>query len=468
MKDVRRDLRKTGTSFFEPEMGIMLFFYNYLMLIGTILLSPIWIPLILLQNKRRRTVGKRLYIEAVANRKKSLPSNETRNPIWIHALSVGEVLSAEPLVCALEEKHGKGALVFTASTLTGYGTAIDVIGPHVHEVRYFPYDFRYCVNRALDTIGPRRVVIVETDIWPNFLDCLGKRRIPVFLVNARLSEKSFLGYKRARFIMSPSLAVFCRICLQTHADWVRFRDLGVCEKRLQIVGNMKFDQPQDHTISEEANRITVTLQTLFYSDPLWIAGSTHEGEEEMLTDVYQSLCRQGVESFLIVAPRDPVRAAGVCDVFIKAGIQAKTLRQVQDGEGKGARVVVVDRIGILRYLYPLAAVAFVGGSLVNAGGHNPLEPASVSKPILFGPHTEDFQWVCRTLVRAGGAMRVDDAHGLAGQVRRLLSNKKTCHEMGLCAHNVFLANQGAVARTMRVIEGSPDDEIDDESDRCVV
>lgn len=429
------------------SFGSVFFIYNFLMLAVICLLWPIWVPLVWFRIKHRRTFIKRSFM-AAPNRR-DLESADTQKPIWIHALSVGEVLSAEPLVNALAKHYGVASLVFTASTYTGFEMAMRVISPHVRAVRYFPYDTIFSVNRALNVIRPRQVVIVETDIWPNFLHRLNQRRIPVYLVNARLSERSFSGYKRIGFLISPLLSVFSRICVQTDADQLRFRALGVSEDKLKTVGNIKFDQDPVRVSSDDLKQLSDKLG-LSADAPIWVAGSTHEGEEKLLSNALRVICASGIDPVLIVAPRDPGRAMDVCRIFNRAGVESRTLDQMERKKGS-FRVVVIDRIGILRMLYALADVAFVGGSLVKAGGHNPLEPASVAKPILFGSHTDDFRWICQTLENAGGAIRVEDPDQLAEQVLELIVNKEKNRCMGRRAYAVFAKNRGAVERTMASI-----------------
>ena len=426
----------------------MVFVYNVAMGLAIVLLWPIWVPLVWTRKKRRRTFMQRLFMQALP------PSDpETaaaRGRVWIHALSVGEVVSAEPLVKALAQKHGSRTLIFTASTQTGVEMAIRLIAPHVAAIRHFPYDTRFSVNRALHVLNPRQVVIVETDIWPNFLNRLKKRRIPVYLVNARLSDRSFRGYQRAAWLMAPLLSVFGRICVQTEADRLRFRALGVADDKLMTVGNIKFDQAPARMSTAQRQGYTQTFN-LPAGAPVWVAGSTHEGEEDMLSIAYREVCAAGIHAVLIVAPRDPDRAAAVCQIFNRSGQDAVTLTQMER-QPTSPRVVVIDRIGMLRNLYALADLAFVGGSLVKAGGHNPLEPASVAKPILFGPHTDDFRWICQTLEKAGGAMRVHDSDQLAERAVHLIGNPADGRRVGRSAYGVFAKHRGAVERTLAAID----------------
>lgn len=427
----------------------MLLIYNFLMLAAICALSPVWIPLVALREKHRRTFFKRLFMPAITGAKNRAQCAANSHRIWIHALSVGEVLSAEPLVKALANKYGRAHLIFTTSTHTGFQTANRVIAAHVGAVRHFPYDTLFSVKRALNVIQPGQVVIVETDIWPNFLCGLNQNRIPVFLVNARLSDRSFRGYKRIGFLMAPLLAVFSRICVQTEADLQRFREIGVSDEKLTAVGNIKFDQAPVSIALEERRHLS-HLFKLSPGTPVWVAGSTHPGEEEVLADACRQIRSSGIATRLMVAPRDPGRANDVCGIFNRAGIQAMTLGQMEK-QPEATDVVAIDRIGILRQLYALADVAFVGGSLVRAGGHNPLEPASVAKPVLFGPHTDDFRWICRSLESAGGALRVCDSQQLAAAVGELILDKEKNSLIGERACAVFRNNRGAVERTLAAI-----------------
>lgn len=430
----------------------MVYIYNVAMGLAVLLLWPVWLPLVWIRKKHRRTFFKRLFMETLP--RGDPESADARRKLWIHALSVGEVLSAEPLVKALAQKHGARSLIFTASTQTGFEIATRLIAAHVCAVRHFPYDTLFSVNRALDVIKPRQVVIVETDVWPNFLFRLKNHRIPVYLVNARLSDRSFRGYKRAGLLMAPVLSVFGRICVQTDSDRLRFKALGVPGERLKTVGNIKFDQAPAKISSVERKQYSEKFN-LSADAPVWVAGSTHEGEEDMLSIAYRKVCAAGIHAVLIVAPRDPDRAAAVCQIFDRSGYDAVTLTQMERQPAPSS-VVVIDRIGMLRNLYALADVAFVGGSLVRAGGHNPLEPASVAKPILFGPHTDDFRWICQTLEKAGGAIRVQDADQLAARVAHLIVNPADSRRVGRSAYTVFAKHRGAVARTLAVIDAPAD------------
>lgn len=432
-------------------MRLVLVLYNALMLVALGLFCPLWIPIVRFRRKYRKTFFSRLWMEPLGGFQRPVDTADMLTAVWIHALSVGEVLSAEPLVKAMARQHGADNLVFTASTHTGIETARRVIAPHVRLIRHFPYDTLLSVNRALAVIRPQKVVIVETDLWPNFLCLLQRRRIPVYLVNARLSGRSYRGYKRIDFLMVPLLSIFQRICVQAERDRFRFLNLGLPDGRVVIAGNMKFDQAPVDVPPLEYEQLKTVLG-LRAGKPVWVAGSTHPREEKIIGKAFKRLCADGVAVDLIVVPRNPDRAGDVCEVFRHLGMSAMTLTQLETQNRSPAAVVVIDRLGILRTLYALADIAFVGGSLVEAGGHNPLEPASVAKPILFGPYTDDFDWISRTLEKSGGAKRVADDRDLSDIIRELLSSDKQKHEMGQRAFAVFNRHQGAVARTMAIMK----------------
>ncbi|WP_155303141.1 3-deoxy-D-manno-octulosonic acid transferase [Desulfosarcina widdelii] len=429
-------------------MAKLLFAYNFLMIATLCLLWPVWTSFLVRRKRQGRPFFQRLFMESVARSGGRDSEMADGRAIWVHALSVGEVLSAEPLVKALAQRYSADKLVFTTSTRTGFQTAERVISAHVSALRYFPYDILFSVKRAMAVIQPRLVVIVETDIWPNFLYELKKRRIPVQLVNARLSARSFNGYRRLGFMMKPLLSVFGTIGVQSDVDRQRFRQLGVPDSKLAMVGNMKFDQAESALSDEERQQLSDSLKTT--GRHILVAGSTHEGEEALLCQAYRKVCASGMNIFLVIAPRDPQRAAQACGIFQRDGIDAAVYGEIEQ-RSTSISVVVIDRIGMLRKLYALADVAFVGGSLVKAGGHNPLEPASAAKAILYGPHTEDFSWICRTLEKEGGAIRVFNSEQLAEEVCRLIDNEELRTKLGQRAYGIFSNHRGAVDRIMTIL-----------------
>lgn len=414
--------------------------------LGAAAALPVLLPHVLLSRKRRRTVLGRLALSGLPRPSAGPPASR----IWVHALSVGEVISAVPLVRAMAERFPDRKLFFSASTETGFAEAERRLGETAVERFLFPYDLPIPVRRTLNRVDPGLIVLVETDIWPGFLGEAEARGVPVALVNTRLSDRSFAGYRRVSGFMGAVLRTLDRVCPQSALDARRFRALGVPADRIVRTGNIKFDQPADTPDATERTALRNRLG-LAPERPILVAGSTHEGEEAMLAAAFRELRRAFPELALVIAPREPDRARGVRRIFSEAGFPAATLAETESGAKADA--VVVDRIGVLKSLYAAGALAFVGGSLVPRGGHNPLEPAAHGVPVLFGPHMTDFREIARLLREAGGADAVGSAGELAAVATRWLRRPEDARRAGARGREVFLRNRGAVDRTLDVLAG---------------
>lgn len=423
--------------------------YHLLAAVGAVLALPVVAAVALFSEKRRKTLLHRLGLRPLPGPRPAAGSR----PVWIHALSVGEVRSAFPLVQALRRDHPRQAMVVSASTHTGFKTACELMQPLAVRVVYFPYDLPGSVRRAAARINPVLVVIVETDLWPNFLHVMAQRRVPVVLANGRLSDRSFVGYRRLAKWSRMLFAGFRTVCVQTDADARRFQRLGLAPERIHVTGNLKFDQP---VLPPEAAQVSALGASLGIGPEcrVLVAGSTHKGEEAIFARALASIQADLTRVMLIVAPRDPGRAREVCRTFLRAGFSAVRLSQRgKKTNDPGPDILVVDTMGMLGRLYALADLAFVGGSLVRCGGHNPLEPAALSKPVLFGPDMSDFKAIARLLTETGGGRQVRDVAELAGAAGALLAEPETARQMGDRARMVFEAHQGATARTLAVISG---------------
>ncbi len=422
----------------------MIVLYNILLVMLLMIGFPFIIPMILLSDKRRQTLLPRLGLTSFPD----VPTS--RKPIWVHALSVGETLSAVPLVEKLRERVGETPIIFSASTQTGFDIAKKRLKPYVDGLFYFPYDLLLSVRHMVRKADPAMVVMVETDIWPNFLSELERRHVPVILVNARLSKKSFRGYRRLSFFGQSLFSTFSKVCAQTIEDARRFRMLGVPPESVIITGNVKFDQPDDPVSDAEIESLRHALKIDPHHRTI-LAGSTHKGEEAVLSDAFLRMRRAHDDLLMIVVPRDPARAHSVCRLFGDAGLSVHTLSALSQHPDQKMDVIVIDVIGLLRRLYAVADVAFVGGSLVRLGGHNPLEPAIFSKPILFGPDMSDFAEISGMLLKAGGAVQVRDATSFCEVATHFLADEETARKAGERAFQVFHTNRGAVERTLDVI-----------------
>jgi len=423
--------------------------YNLLQLAALIIGLPVILPHVLTAEKRRETIRHRLGLGLQAGSLRGPAAGGGSKRIWVHALSVGEILSAVPLVAEIRRRHPDAALFVSASTLTGFQTARSRLGSLADGLLYFPYDILPSVRAALKAVSPSQVIIVETDLWPNFMAEAARRGIAVFLVNARISDRSFAGYRRLRFWMAPLLARFAGVFAQTCEDSRRLAALGAA--RVQVTGNLKFDQPLISASPEDIDRWRGILR-IGPDRPVIVAGSTHPGEETVLADACAAIRKQIPDLFPIVAPRNPRRSPEVIEVFRQKGWTCPRISDMESGrplEGDGA---VVDRIGLLRTLYSLGRVAFVGGSLIPAGGHNPLEPAALARPILFGPHMTDFRDMACGLVACGGAQAVHDAGTLAAAAVRWLADPDAASDAGRRAQHLLLSNRGAVERTLNLID----------------
>jgi 3-deoxy-D-manno-octulosonic-acid transferase len=429
----------------------MITLYNLLLFLAVIIGFPLIVPLIILSDKRRKTFLQRLGLKPAQECRTH--KSETGKRIWIHALSVGEVLSALPLVEKLTELFGCRNIIFSASTRTGFEIANSLLKGKTQFVFFFPYDLLFSVKIIANRIKPDLVIIVETDIWPNFLFEMESRKVPVILVNARLSERSFRGFRRFLFFTKPLFAKFRTICTQTAEDARRFALLGLHEKAILITGNIKFDQADSQVTDTEIRTLRESLN-IAESGTLIVAGSTHEGEEQILSAAFLQLKKLYPDNILLIVPRDPARGISVCRLFRNSGFSAVTLSESKEilSDSLGTDVIVIDRIGLLRKLYALADIAFVGGSLLPFGGHNPLEPAAFSKPILFGPYMSDFKEIAAMLRASGGALQVCDAESFYKAATEFLEDKLQAQYAGRLAAEVFYANKGAVEKTVNLIE----------------
>lgn len=434
--------------------------YNILLFMVIAVGFPFIVPAIAMSKKRRGTVLQRLGLVSMpAEIRQGKKRSWRQKPIWIHALSVGEVLSAVPLIKETSMRFGNRKIFVSVSTATGFQIAVRQIGNIADAVFYYPYDLAFAVKYVTAKVDPAFVVIVESDIWPNFLFEMQHRHIPVILVNARMSQRSFRGYRCFGFFSKYLFLSFAHICTQSIKDAKRFIALGVPPDRITVAGNIKFEQKYNPGSKEEIENLQQRLQ-VHTSQKILLAGSTHKGEEEIILRAFSRMKKKYDELLLIVVPRDPERAGSVRRLFQSAGHAAVLLTALDRAGSDGQyNVLVVDIIGVLKNLYALADVAFVGGSLVNCGGHNPLEPAVFCKPILFGYDMSDFAEISNLLVTAGGAKCVQDAESLYHAASELLEDYQKATKMGQNAFKVFVDNKGAVDKTLKVILDQVDDRV---------
>lgn len=368
--------------------------------------------------------------------------------IWVHAVSVGESIAAAPLIRALCERHPELPITVTCMTPTGSERIRALFGDQVQHC-YLPYDLPWAAARFLDRVRPRLAVIMETELWPNHIHQCARRSIPTVLANARLSAKSARGYARFAGLTRPMLAEMSWIAAQTEAEAERFRQLGARSECVSVTGSIKFDL----TIDPELKRRAQALRASWGADkrPVWIAASTHPGEDEIVLAAHRRLLAEKSDSLLILVPRHPERFEAVHVLCQREGF-ATVRRSSGQPVGEGDQMLLGDTMGELLFLYALADVAFVGGSLVPNGGHNLLEPAALGLPVLSGPHLFNFLEIAAQLRKAGGLAEVADGEALAKQLRQLLESDARRQSMGKAAYGVLKANQGALEQLLGGLE----------------
>jgi len=367
--------------------------------------------------------------------------------ILLHSVSVGETLAAVPLVRALRHRYPTLPITVTTMTPTGSERAQSAFGKDVHHV-YLPYDLPGAINRFLDTTRPKLVIIMETELWPNIIKALHDRKIPLVIANARLSERSAAGYKKLGKFMRQLLQRITLIAAQNQEDGERFVSLGLKRSHLTVTGSLKFDI----SVTPELAARAVTLRRQWAPRrPVWIATSTHEGEESIILDAHRKLLTRFPDLLLILVPRHPERFTVARDMTQKAGL-SYIMRSSGEIPSGSTQVVIGDTMGELMLLYGIADLAFVGGSLVERGGHNPLEPAAHALPVLMGPHIFNFKDICSKLQQADGLITVTDADSLDKEIGTLLTDDDYRRYYGRHAVEVLHQNQGALQRLLQLLE----------------
>ena len=372
---------------------------------------------------------------------------DLRGSIWVHAVSVGEVNAAEPLIKALREDYPNAPLVVTTVTPTGSARVQQLFGDSVFHV-YLPYDLPFSVHRFLKQVRPRLALIVETEIWPNLYFGCYRRGIPLMIVNARLSGRSLRGYAPMRALLRSALRCVRQIAAQSRTDAARYRLLGADPALVTVSGNLKFDMPVPDGAPEAGETFRQQWGRL---RPVWIAASTHEGEELAVLEAHLEILQRLPDALLLIAPRHPERFRLVENSVRSLGF-SMAMRSADGVPGESHQVFLIDSMGELMPFFAASDVAFVGGSLVPIGGHNVLEPAALSRPVLVGPHTFNFEEITLALIRGGGAKRVLQNNALGAAVLDLLHDSVRCEQMGYQARVVFDSERGAVRRVMQLID----------------
>ncbi|MFC0179367.1 lipid IV(A) 3-deoxy-D-manno-octulosonic acid transferase [Thorsellia kenyensis] len=418
----------------------MLFFLIYQVIFYCI--QPlIWLRL-LYRSFKNSGYRKRIFERYGFCRKKVRPGG-----IVLHSVSVGETLAAVPLVRALKNRYPNLPITITTMTPTGSERVLSAFGKEVSHV-YLPYDLWGSIRRFLNSTRPRIVIIMETELWPNLIYQLHKRKIPLIIANARLSERSYRGYSRIRPLMKPLLRQTTLLCAQHQSDAERFIDLGLRRSQITITGSIKFDI----SITPDLAARAVTLRRQWAPNrPIWIAASTHQGEDEIIFEAHKSLLLQFPNLLLIVVPRHPERFSKVKQLADNYSLSYITRQSGMIPE-ESTQVIVADTMGELLLLYGVADIAFVGGSLVEVGGHNPLEAAAHALPVIMGPHVFNFTAICKKLSSDQALLIIHDKQELVKKITNLLNDADYRRYFGRNAVEVIEKNHGALEKLLESIE----------------
>ena len=372
--------------------------------------------------------------------------------IWLHAVSLGEMSAAAPLARALRLRFPHMALVVTTATPAGRARAAALFEGDA-DIRFLPYDTPGAVRRFLARTRPRAAIIMETELWPNLLRECERRGIPVLLASARLSLRSVSRYRRFGGLFAAVFSKNLVVAAQTAEDAERFKSIGAAAQRTLVVGNVKFDVRVDAGIVQAGRALRAVLAG---ARPVWIAGSTHAGEEEQLLDAHSALLTSTPNAVLLLVPRHKDRFAAVAELLARRGVRFARRSRMASGEQAprlpdDTPVLLVDTVGELATLYASADVAFVGGSLVAVGGHNLLEPA-VGLPVLTGPSHFNGEEIAQLLLARGAAQEVQSAQDLAAALQRLLAAPQLREQIGIIGKEIIATNRGSVARLLALIE----------------
>jgi 3-deoxy-D-manno-octulosonic-acid transferase len=422
---------------------MVLVLYNLALFVGLILSSPWWLWKMATTHKYREGLLERL--GWVPNRVRAQTKAQGREALWVHAVSVGEVLAVSRLVAELDRALPDFRILISTTTRTGQELARKRFG--AERVFYCPLDLPWAVRAYLNALQPKLFVLAETEFWPNLLAGCFRREIPVAVVNARISDRSWPRYRRLRRLWAPFLSRLARVMAQSPVDAERLRAIGCDSASVSVAGNLKFDVRAAQ--EAEATRL---LRASGADMRFVVAGSTLEGEESALLEAWPQMLVSDPKLVLVLAPRHPERFAAVAALLDRSGLRWTRRSEWSGGPQalRSGQIVLLDTIGELASIYSLASVAFVGGSVVPSGGHNPLEPAQFAVPIVMGPSYENFRAITEDLL-AHDALRIADKDSLAATIVELLTDRPAAEAMGARAKQVFSEQSGATARCVEAL-----------------
>jgi len=414
-----------------------------------ILFLFIYLPISFLQDpffrKYRRNLGERFGIYSPHLRE----SLRKSRPLWIHAVSVGEMMAASPLIRELIRRRPQEGIIISTVTATGNQVAREKFS-EAGAIIFFPLDFRRIVQRSLRQLSPRAVLLTETELWPHFLRACAEQEIPCILINGRISEGSFRRYRWVRRFFRLMVKDMPLLCMQSEVDRRRIIELGAAPSSVKWTGNLKFDQYAKEEREDPRPKLLKELM-MGEKDPVFIAGSTHDGEEDAAIGAFLRAKEEAKNLLLILAPRHPDRLNEVERILTQRGLAFSKRSQIRPDRGRAGDVILLDTMGELSKIYSLGTVIFVGGSLRGIGGHNILEPAFYGIPILFGPHMENFQEIAELFLAGRGALAVKDGSDLSQKLIWLLLHPQEAEAMGARARAILRENRGATQRTLDLL-----------------
>lgn len=421
--------------------------YDIVLLCSGLFLIPYFVWKSFRKGKVRKGIRERFGFYS----KDKLAKIQGRETIWIHSVSVGETRAAVPLIRALRQEYPEACLLVTTVTETGQDAAGKI--KEADLCLYFPFDLFWVVRRALAAIKPKAIIIVETEIWPNLVRLASDVGIPLVLVNGRLSDRSFPRYKAGKFFVQQILDKFSAFCMQSELDGQRVQWIGALREKVTITGNLKFDSKTITYTQEDTDRIREELK-IPQGMPVWVAGSTHEGEEEDLIRVYIRLLKDWPDLILILVPRHPNRCGSVGDMIRSHGFSYSLRSQggLEIKPGANGKVFLVDTMGEMFKMYSLADIVFVGGSLVPVGGHNILEASMVKKAVVFGPFMNNFKHISKLLQKANAGICVQDKEELFHCLDKLLRSPELRQSLGNNGFHLLEKNKGATEKTLNVLK----------------
>jgi 3-deoxy-D-manno-octulosonic-acid transferase len=402
-----------------------------------------------------QAVRYRKYVGSLSQRLGYLPVSfniDAEPSIWIHAVSVGELLTARPLIAALREKHPSLRIFLSTTTMSAQQLArrnpLDVDG-----VFYFPFDLGFVVRRTLDLVKPKLFLMMETEIWPNLLRECRRRGVRTAIVNGRLSSRSFPRYRLARGFFRHVLADIDRFCVQSDDARRRFVEIGAPADRVTVTGSLKFDSLEPASAGQARSRERVLRYFRFTPvRPVWVAGSTMKGEEAIVLRVFRRLKASQPSAVLVLAPRHPERFDDVVAMAQQEGFRTVRRSELPIDAEPRADVVVLDTIGELAAVYQVGTLVFVGGSLVPTGGHNILEPAVFGRPVVFGPHMHNFAEIAAAFVAADAGVQVASDGAFEDEVLALMADPVRRARLGAAARALVEANRGAKVKTLEALD----------------